>query len=221
MQFLSDKIMDNLQQLNSIGSGGLFPIKLTKAKDQDGNIKMIPKLEVHTDDQGKEYWVPVMEQKTDEEGNLVFYPQRDAQGNIIYDASGNPIPDTNNPWMIPVMVERVGWYPVYGDINLVKQNLIGLLSYMIGQKIRSEYYGTLMWDSIEEPNTIALGVILRKYLSDSIKAWEPRLIAMDLRCIRQFDSIHLVLKFAIKDSRSIYDLDFSYNPQTNSIYVNH
>lgn len=221
MQFLSDKIMDNLQQLNSIGSGGLFPIKLTVSKDKDGNPRMIPKLEVKTDSNGDTYWSPVMEQKTDEEGNPVFYPQRDAQGNLIYDASGNTIPDTNNPWMIPVMVEKVGWYPVFGDVALIKQNLIGLLSYMIGQKIRSEYYGTPLWESIEEPNTIVLGTILRKYLSDAIRSWEPRLIAMNLRCIRQGASLRISLKFAIRDSKSIYDLDFSYNPQTSSIYVNH
>lgn len=212
--------MDNLQQLNSIGSGGLFPIQLTTSQDAEGNPQMVPKLEVREDDEGNTYWEPILEQKKDAEGNLVYYPQRDAQGNIIYEAEGNEVPDLNNPWLIPVMVEKVGWYPIYGDSRLIRQSLIGLLSYMMGQKIRSEYYGTRIWECIEEPNTVALNVMIRKFLVDGIKAWEPRLIAMDLRCYREYDSMHVYMRYAIKNSRSIYDLDFSYNPSTNSIYVN-
>lgn len=212
--------MNNLQQLNSIGSGGLFPIQLSVLKDSEGNPYKVPKLEIREDDQGNTYWEPIMEQKKDADGNLIFYPQRDAKGNIIYDSEGREVPDFNNPWMVPVMVEQVGWYPVYGDVSLVKQNLIGLLSYMIGQKIRSEYYGTRTWECIEEPNTIALNVMIRKFIVDGIKAWEPRVIALDVKCSREYDSMHLHLRYAIKNSRSIYDLDFSYNPSTNSIYVN-
>lgn len=211
--------MNNLQQLNSIGSGGLFPIHLSVLKDSEGNPYKVPKIEVKEDDQGNTYWEPIMEQKKDDQGNLVYYPQRDAQGNIIYDAKGNEVPDLNNPWWVPVMVDQVGWYPIYGDVALVKQNLIGLLSYMIGQKIRSEYYGTRTWECIEEPNTVALNVMIRKFIVDGIKAWEPRVIALDVQCYREYDSMHLYLRYAIRNSQSIYDLDFSYNPSTNSIYV--
>ena len=87
----------NLEQLNTIGSGGYFPIELTQAQDNKGN-------------------------------NLFI--------------------DTNNG-----LKPKIGWYPIKGTTNLIKQNIISLLIYHIGQRFRQEEFGTRIYECLEEPNS--------------------------------------------------------------------
>ena len=112
----------NLEQLNYIGTGPYFPIKLTTVLDENGNP----------------------EQVVQPDGTIV---------------------------------NKISWRNLKGDINLIKQNLTSLFTYQLGQRIRQEYFGSRVWECIEEPNTQALSFMIKTFVKNSIVSWEPRIKA--------------------------------------------
>ena len=147
----------NLEQLNYIGTGPYFPIKLTTVLDENGNP----------------------EQVVQPDGTIVK-----------------------------------------GDINLIKQNLTSLFTYQLGQRIRQEYFGSRVWECIEEPNTQALSFMIKTFVKNSIVSWEPRITALDVQSERVYDKIHIQIRFAIQNQTQISELNFEYNPSNNTINVN-
>lgn len=151
----------NLEQLNTIGSGGYFPISLTQAQDSEGNNMFI---------------------------------------------------DTPNG-----LKPKVGWYPIKGTPNLIKQNIISLLIYHIGQRFRQEEFGTRIYECLEEPNTQVLEFLVKDFIRDSINHWEPRIEALAINTTREYDKILITLRFRIKLSRAVDEIKFEYNYQNKTI----
>lgn len=151
----------NLEQLNTIGSGGYFPIELTQAQDSEGN-------------------------------------------NMFIDTSDGLKP-------------KVGWYPIKGTTNLIKQNIISLLIYHIGQRFRQEEFGTRIYECLEEPNTQVLEFLVKDFIRDSINYWEPRIEALAINTTREYDKILIHLRFRVKLSRAVDEIKFEYNYQNKTI----
>lgn len=205
--------MDNKQQLNSIRVGAYFPIKLTTLEDDEGNPILVPKLEVVVDEvSGKSELKPVLKPKRDENGNIIY--QRDENGNLISDSKGEPI-----ALMEPEMVPKVTWHPLKGDPSLIKQNLVSLVAYNMGYRMREENFGTRLWECIEEPNDADLEFLVSNFILESVSTWEPRITALDCKIKRDFDKLLINLQFVLEGSTSVESLDFNINPQELSSYV--
>lgn len=114
-------------------------------------------------------------------------------------------------------VPKVRWGMLYGDVRLIKQNLIAILTFQIGQRFRQEYFGCRIWECIEEPNTQALEYLLRDFIRDGIENWEPRIQKISVEFERSYDKIHITIKFQINNSKRVEDLNFEYNPVNNII----
>lgn len=195
----------NINQLNTIGTGMMFPIKLTTLVDEEGNVQKVPK--VTFDEQGNPQ--PVMEQKYDNEGNPMWFIEP------IYGDDEKPI---NNPvpLMVPVMVDAVSWRPVSTQ-DLIKQNLISIMTYMIGQRFRQENFGCRIWECLEEPNTQALNFLIYQFISQSLSAWEPRITSIETQLVSKGSSLEILLKYRIGDT-PITELNFEYNLLDNTSY---
>lgn len=149
--------MANYNQLNSIGSGAYFPIKLEQAVGSDGKLESVQ------------------------------------------------LPDGR-------VVPKIGWYILRGDVALIKQNLIAILTYQIGQRFRQEDFGSRTWECLEEPNTSALNLMIRNFVKDGIAAWEPRITALKVLALKPTkESIRLLIYFKVQDSQRIEELNFQYN----------
>lgn len=118
------------------------------------------------------------------------------------------------------VVDKVSWRPIVGSIDLIKQNLTSLFIYQIGQRIRQEYFGSRVWECIEEQNTQALSFMIKNFVKESIVAWEPRITALEVNSSRNFDKINIQIRFSVQNSTSVEELNFEYNPSNNSINVN-
>lgn len=70
---------------------------------------------------------------------------------------------------------ETGWYPVNGDPGLISHNLESLFVHEIGYRFRQEWYGTRLWELLEEPNTQAQAFIAKEFLIQAINTYEPRL----------------------------------------------
>lgn len=68
-----------------------------------------------------------------------------------------------------------GWYPTVGNPDLIKSNLITLIEYHIGQRFRQEYYGTRLWECLEEPSVPMLLYLVNSFLSEAIEEFEERI----------------------------------------------
>lgn len=205
--------MDNKQQLNSIGVGAYFPIKLTTLEDDEGNPILVPKLEVVVDEvSGKSELKPVLKPKRDENGNILY--QRDENGNILSDSNRKPI-----ALMEPELVPKVTWHPLKGDPSLIKQNLVSLVAYDLGYRMREENFGTRLWECIEEPNDADLEFLVNNFILESVSTWEPRITALDCKITRDFDKLLINLQFVLEGTTSVESLDFNINPQELSSYV--
>lgn len=114
-------------------------------------------------------------------------------------------------------VDKISWEPLRGDINLVKQNIIAIVTYQLGQKLRQENFGSRTWECIEEPNTSAQAYLIRDFLRDAISAWEPRVRAISTQMTKQSEKLYIKLNFQLNDSQSVEELNFEYNPQNSLI----
>lgn len=114
------------------------------------------------------------------------------------------------------LVEKISWKPLRGDLRLIKQNIIAILTYQIGQRFRQEHFGSRTWECIEEPNTETLAYVMRDFIKQGIGIWEPRVSALDTQVSRNGATLSIFLRFAVRYSQSVSDLTFDYNLANNT-----
>lgn len=112
-----------------------------------------------------------------------------------------------------------GWYISEGDINLVKQNLVTYFNTPIASRFRDETFGNRLNSILEEPNTNVLKRLVKDWVTDGIKSWEPRLTSLEIKTIATQIGIQIIINGTI-GSIPITDLTFYYNKQNNQFYVN-
>ena len=106
---------------------------------------------------------------------------------------------------------KVGWYPVNGDPNLIKENISALLYYMIGQRIRQENFGTRLWECIEEPNVQALSFLIKDFLTSALTTWEDRIILQDIQTARVDSKINILVTYVINGTNSSQYINVEYD----------
>lgn len=106
---------------------------------------------------------------------------------------------------------KVGWYPVDGDPELVKENITALLYYMIGQRIRQETFGTRLWECIEEPNVQALSFLIKDFLTTALTTWEGRIILQDIQTARAGSKLNILVTYAINGTNSSQFINIEYD----------
>lgn len=114
-----------------------------------------------------------------------------------------------------------GWYTDAFDPNLVKQNIRAVLLYEINTRFRQEYFGTRIWEILDEPNTAATSFLLSRFIKDGIRVWEPRvtLNSDGVVITRKRETINIKLIYTINNTNNVYELDFTYNPNTENSNV--
>lgn len=108
--------------------------------------------------------------------------------------------------------------PISGSLDLIKQNISSILTYKVGQRLREENFGTRIEECIEEPNDQAMLFLLRRFIIDSISAWEPRIRQVSIITNQSSDYIEIHISYVVNQTQSAESLDFSYNNQTGEIY---
>lgn len=134
--------------------------------------------------------------------------------NIIGSGAGFPIKLTTTSQGL------VGWYPIIGDMNLIKQNLTMLFITPIGFRLREEYFGSRIWELLEEPNTLILNRLVRDFLRAAVSLWEPRIEALETTVKVDGEVLLVNSRLRLKGNSNIYDLVFNYNLTTQQINVN-
>lgn len=90
-----------------------------------------------------------------------------------------------------------GWYPVKGDVNLIKNNLQSLILYPIGFRFRQEDYGTRITSCLEEPNTQALRFYIKAFILNGIQQFEPRITYQNLYMAQREDQLLFQINYGI------------------------
>lgn len=104
-----------------------------------------------------------------------------------------------------------GVYPVEGDIQLIQDNLIAILQYTIGQRIRQEDFGNKLVSIIEEPNNLVLDRVVYTYLRIAISKYEPRITIKDINTTRDGSTVNMVIIYNLVSNGSEHSLGLSYN----------
>ena len=117
------------------------------------------------------------------------------------------------------LVDKVTWQPLFGSMDLIKQNITAILVFQLGQRFRQEEFGSRTWECIEEPNTQALSFMIRDFIKDGISSWEPRVKAMNTLVTRTQEGVHIELYFTLNDNQNIEEISFDYNPNNDLTYV--
>ena len=121
----------------------------------------------------------------------------------------------------PIELSNIGgkttWVPLRGDIRLINQNLMAIFSTQVGQMFRNEYFGSRLVECLEEPDTQALQLLVKRFTKDAIESWEPRIEFLESSVTADKSSLILRFRYRVKMDQNIGELNFSYNPQTNNI----
>lgn len=141
-----------------------------------------------------------------------YHEVRNARGFVI---TRIEFQDSGPSWLVP----QVGWYILRGKVELINQNMKALLATQIGQMLRNEYFGTRVWECLEEPNTQALSFLVRRFIKGAIESWEPRLKFLESKLTKQNGLLNIYLRYEVINTQSIESLNFSYNPTTNNINI--
>lgn len=121
-----------------------------------------------------------------------------------------------NGMLFPIQLTQnsngeTGWYPVNGDPNLIKENISGILRYMVGQRIRQETFGTRIWECIEEPNVQALSFLIKDFLNSALTQWEGRIIIKDIQVSRVDSKMAVLITYSINGSGSSQYVNIEYD----------
>lgn len=132
--------------------------------------------------------------------------------NTIGNGAGFPIimKSIDNPDGSGSKVES--WQLDKGDSGLVKQNLISILTYQIGERMRQERFGCRLWECLEEPNTNVLQHVIKRFIADSISSWEPRIKALSVSISRNNTKLLINIKYQVELDIPAEELNFEYNP---------
>lgn len=104
-----------------------------------------------------------------------------------------------------------GVYPVEGDIQLIQDNLVSILQYTVGQRIRQEDFGNKLISIIEEPNNLVLDRAVYTYLRIAISKYEPRIKIKDINTIKDGSTVNIVITYSLISNGSEHSLGLSYN----------
>lgn len=110
-----------------------------------------------------------------------------------------------------------GWYPVQGDPALIENNLRALVEYMIGQRFRQEEFGTRLWECLEEPNSQALGFMIREFLQQAIGRYESRIQIKKVTTERYYSKLKIVMEYALVGLGRQSYMTLTYDSSTNNI----
>lgn len=112
--------------------------------------------------------------------------------------------------LFPIELKGGAWLPEKGSIQLIEDNLISILTYQVGFRIRQEMFGTRNYECLEEPNVNTTRLLIYKFTQQAVAAYEPRVNLINTQI--QFDStsIRIHLKYQVLTNQLVSDLDFSY-----------
>lgn len=114
---------------------------------------------------------------------------------------------------------KTTWQPIKGDTRLINQNLLALLSTQIGERFRSEYFGTRVLECLEEPNTQALQFLVVRFIKESISTWEPRIEFLEAKVNRDKATLKIQIRYKVIMDQNVTELNFSIDPQTNKLDI--
>lgn len=97
-------------------------------------------------------------------------------------------------------VPKLGWYPVNGGIGLIKQNLSTLIDTQIGAMMRNETFGTRICEVLEEPNNQTAAFLIKKYISDPVGIYEPRITLTNVQSITEGGRLRMLLRYKLRNT---------------------
>lgn len=110
---------------------------------------------------------------------------------------------------------ETGWYPVKGDLELIKNNLRTLVECHIGQRFRQEYYGTRIWECLEEPAIPMLLYMVNYFIQETISLWEPRISFSKVEGYMKGSEIYLELRYILSGYTEEQSLEIQFNDISN------
>lgn len=110
----------------------------------------------------------------------------------------------------PIQLKNGSWLPVKGSLDLIEDNIISILTYQLGFRIRQEIFGTRNYECLEEPNINTTRLLIYRFTIEAIEAWEPRVKLIETKVFFDTTSININLKYKVLTNQSIGELDFSY-----------
>ena len=114
------------------------------------------------------------------------------------------------------------WATVSGDNRLIENNIMAVLLFELGQRLRQENFGTRLMEALEEQNNQLLSFLVKRFLVEGINYWEPRidLLQSDVTLTQNEDFLYINLTPRVILTQNVLDLNFNYNPKTGELYVN-
>ena len=92
------------------------------------------------------------------------------------DSNGNPRYFTDPEGTVRPLL---GWYP-QSTPDLVKQSIGNLMDIPAGFTLRNETLGTRLLEVLEEPNNQVATFLVKKYITEAVNRFEPRIIIKDI-----------------------------------------
>lgn len=133
------------------------------------------------------------------------------------DADGNDRYENQLVNGVLTPVKLVGWYPSTG-LNLIKNNIISIFIYQIGERFRQENFGSRLWECIEEPNTQLLEAMVTDFIKQSISTWEDRVTGLRIEAFREGSRLFVRVTFQVNTS-AVGETTLEYDNLTNTSYA--
>lgn len=88
--------------------------------------------------------------------------------------------------------------PVMGDFkDLIKSSIRTILGWPLGNRYFNDYFGSRVYELLEEPNDTILKTFIRRYVIDSITQHETRIVLDSVNIQRDDDRLLVSLIYTI------------------------
>ena len=107
--------------------------------------------------------------------------------------------------IFPIEIDAKGRAITSDGFELLRSSIIHILSWPKNTRWFNERFGVRLWEVLEEPNDVIGISLVRTFIIEAIKLWEPRVELLDIVVITDTASlqkIEIELTYRIRNSKT-------------------
>ena len=107
--------------------------------------------------------------------------------------------------IFPIQIDTLGRAVISNGYELIRTSIVHILSYPKDTRWFNEKFGARLWEVLEEPNDLIGISLVKTFILESIRIWEPRVELLEVLVLTDtatLEKIDIQLTYRIRNSKT-------------------
>lgn len=121
--------------------------------------------------------------------------------------------------IFPIQIDQNGRAVVDNGLELLRTSIVHILSTPKNFRWFNEKFGVRLWELLEEPNDTVGIALVKTFVTEAIRKWEPRVQLLEVRVITEtatLEKVEIGIIYRVRNSKT--EDSFIYNFYKELIY---